>query len=530
MSRRISCLTVLGLAVLVGSVLALGACGADEQQQMSSTTDAGPRSDGPIICVPEAGPTVSADGPAAPDPTQPPPEPGKLIENDFVDTSVEPTSTFGIDVDTGSYTLMRGEVNAGRLPAPDSVRVEEFINYFDYAYPQPTDPAQAPFTVNLDLAPSEFGDAGAQLLRIGLKGYEVPPSERLPANLVFLVDVSGSMSASNKMPLVKQLLTSLTQKLQPSDTLAIVTYSSLIETLLPPTPVSSTAPILAAIAQLMPGGGTAGGPGLQAAYTVAEQGFKPDGINRIVICTDGDFNLGLAGEPLIQLIESYRDTKDITLSVFGFGMYGYGVGNYQDAFLEQLADKGNGNYAYIDSADEIARVVEKKLVAILQMIAKDVKVQVSFDPQVVKAYRLVGYENRVMNNQDFGDDKKDGGEIGAGHAVTAFYELKLQPTPALTGEVAKVSLRFKTPKSDTSRLIEYGIDLAQAASSFVTASSDLRFAAAVAELAEILRRSKHSQGARFADVAAIVSATAGKDPDRLELLALLAKIQALWTP
>ena len=517
----------LAPALLV-SMFALTACGDDESRSMAWSHDAGARADGYFYPPGYAdGAMGSADAGLAPpvDPTQPPPEPGKLIENDFVDTAVEPTSTFGIDVDTASYTQMRSEVNSGRLPAPDTVRVEEFINYFDYTYPQPSDPAQAPFTVNLELAPSEFGDPGAQLLRIGLKGYEVPESERLPANLVFLVDVSGSMSSANKLPLVKLLLTSLTQKLKPTDTLAIVTYSSAVQKLLPPTPVSNAAPILAAIAQLSAGGGTSGGPGLQMAYTVAEQALKPDGINRIVICTDGDFNLGIAGDPLIQLIETYRDTKSITLSVFGFGM-----GNYQDAFLEQLADKGNGNYAYIDSADEIGRVVEKRLVAILQMIAKDVKIQVTFDPQVVSSYRLLGYENRVMENKDFGNDKKDAGEIGAGHTVTAFYELKLQATPAPGGQVAKVSLRFKTPKSDTSRLIEYGIDLAQAAASFATASSDLRFAAAVAELAEILRQSKHSLGARLTDVAAIVSATAGTDPDRLELSTLLGKIQTLWTP
>ncbi len=473
-------------------------------------------------------PSASADGGMGmpnPGPVEDPtiqPKPGDMIENDFIETATETTSTFGIDVDTASYTLMRSAVNTGHLPDKNTVRVEEFINYFDYAYPQPGQPDVAPFSVNLDMAPSLFGDTGAQLLRIGLQGYVVPEKDRLPANLVFLLDVSGSMGSQNKLPLVKVLLKELVDRLRPDDTLAIVTYSNLITKLLPATPVKTKGPILSAIDSFRASGSTAGGPGMITAYQVAEAAKKPNGINRVVLCTDGDFNLGVRGQALIDLIKSYRDDKKITLSVFGFGM-----GNYQDHFLEQLADNGDGNYAYIDSADEAVKVATSKLVGMLQVIAKDVKIQVEFDSATVKAYRLMGYENRLLENKDFKDDTKDAGEIGAGHHVTAFYELKLQPGVAAQGNVATVRLRFKAPKSDVSREFETSLDLAKAATSFALASDDFRFAAAVAELAETLRDSKHTTGDRLADVAAVVQATSGTDVDRVELTQLLAKIQTL---
>jgi Ca-activated chloride channel family protein len=509
----------LGLALISGC----GLMSSDEATPISIPgADAGVAQDGAYWPPPGS---ADAGGAWTPDPTQDPskqPKPGDLIENDFIETSKETTSTFGIDVDTASYTLARAEINAGRLPDKDTVRVEEFLNYFEYSYPQPGDPAVAPFSVNLELAPSLFGDTGAQLLRIGLKGYEVPDKDRLPANLVFLVDTSGSMGSTKKLPLVKVLLRELVDQLRPDDTLAIVTYSTTVTTLLPPTAVTQKSPILAAIATLKASGSTAGGPGLITAYQVAEGAKKPDGINRVVLCTDGDFNVGLSGQALIDKVIQYRDQKGVTLSVFGFGM-----GNYKDNLLEQLADNGNGNYGYIDSADEAVKVATTKLVGTLQMIAKDVKVQVVFDAATVASYRLLGYENRLLEKQDFKDDTKDAGEIGAGHTVTALYELKLQPTAPTQGKIATVKLRFKAPKSDTSREFERSVDISEAAASFDLASEDFRFAAAVAELAETLRDSKHCSGDRLTDVAAVAGATAQQNPERLELVQLIGDVQAL---
>jgi Ca-activated chloride channel family protein len=504
-------------AVLLVAIF-LAACGGDDDGAYpgnhKGSADAG------------APPPYYSDGSAAADagvaPEEPPAEEeyGKWIENDFVDTQKEPLSTFSIDVDTASYTIMRQNVTKGILPDPNGVRVEEYVNYFKYIYPQPTD---APFSINMDAAPSKFGP-GYHMMRIGLQGKEIAKSERKPANLVFLVDVSGSMQASNKLGLVKKALNFLVEQLEDKDTLGIVTYSSQVKELLQPTEITDNkAAIVSAINSLYASGGTAGGPGIQTAYAMAKNGFIEGGINRVILCTDGDFNIGLAGSALVTLVEEKRD-EGITLSVLGFGM-----GNYKDNFLEDLSNKGNGNYAYIDNQQEAEKVFGEKLLGTLQVIAKDVKIQVEFDPKTVTKYRLVGYENRLLKPQDFTDDTKDAGEIGAAHAVTALYELEMVPGLTPTAGLATVRFRYKDPDGTVSKELTRVIQSKEVATTFEAAGPDFRFAAAVVEFAEILRHSKHSDGADFDTVKAIASAASGDDTDRLELVKLVETAKGLWT-
>jgi Ca-activated chloride channel family protein len=362
------------------------------------------------------------------------------------------------------------------------------------------------------------------MMRIGLQGKEIAMSERKPANLVFLVDVSGSMQASNKLGLVKKALGFLVEQLEDKDTLGIVTYSSQVKELLQPTEVTGNkAAIVQAINSLYASGGTAGGPGIQTAYAMAKKGFIQGGINRVILCTDGDFNIGLSGSALVTLVEEKRD-EGITLSILGFGM-----GNYKDNFLEDLSNKGNGNYAYIDNQQEAEKVFGEKLLGTLQVIAKDVKIQVEFDPKTVTKYRLVGYENRLLQPKDFTDDTKDAGEIGAAHAVTAFYELELVPGLSPAAGLATVRFRYKEPDGSVSKELKHVIANKDVAATFEAASDDFRFAAAVVEFAEILRRSKHSDGTQFDTVKAIASAASGDDTDRLELVTLVDLAKGLWT-
>ncbi|AKU94036.1 Von Willebrand factor type A domain protein [Labilithrix luteola] len=448
---------------------------------------------------------------------------GDTKENDFVDTVTQSTSTFAVDVDTGSYSLMRRDLVAGHLPAQAGVRPEEYVNYFKYAYPQPEN--GQPFAVQVDGAPSLFGE-GLHLLRVGLQGKVIQDANRKPANLVFLVDVSGSMADPNKLPLVQYALKQLVKRLEATDTLSIVTYAGFESVLVPPTPVTNKSAILDAIDGLTAGGSTNGEGGIRKAYELAEQAKQPDSINRVVLCTDGDFNVGATGDALIQLIEQERD-KGVTLTTLGFG-----AGNYNDRDMEALADHGNGNYAYIDGPGEANRVLGEKLVSTLQVIAKDVKVQVEFKPQLVTRYRLVGYENRVMSNEDFRNDGKDAGEIGAGHSVTAFYEVQLAPNAQAVsgndGTLATVRLRYKQPDGDVATEFERPLLAGGLAPTFAEASPDFRFAAAVTEFSEILRHSKHSEGARFDDVLGLVNATSGGATDRQELGALVSTAKSIW--
>ena len=486
--------TIVGMLACLG----LAACGADD---MDSEMMGAPASGSPNSATNTAGETYQDYG-----------------ENDFVDTATQTTSTFGADVDTASYTIMRRDVLAGRLPAKDSVRVEEYINYFRLDDAAPTD---APFSLSLEMAPSFFGEEGQKLLRIGIKGKEIPIEERDPANLVFLVDVSGSMHDWNKLPLVQWSLKQLVQKLAPADTLGIAVYASAEGAVMQPTAVENKAKVLEAIDGMQASGSTNGEAGIRLAYEMAESAFRPGGTNRVVICTDGDFNVGLTGNALVALIEEYR-SKGIFLTMLGFGQ-----GNLNDATMEQLADKGNGNYAYIDSQNEALRVLGENLVSTLQVIAKDVKIQVEFDAEAVSRYRLVGYENRVMSNTDFDDDMKDSGDLGAGHQVTAFYELETVGQVS-QGRAATVRIRYKEPAGETSQLIERDFLLEDAVPSFGQATQAFRFAAAVTEYAEILRLSKHSTGARFDDILTIAQETSGGLGDREEFRELVVKASDLY--
>ena len=406
----------------------------------------------------------------------------------------EPVSTFSVDVDTGAYANARRFLTSGALPPQSAVRTEELINYFRYDYPQPTDRSK-PFSVTLDAAASPW-NPDARLVRIGLRGYDVPRAERPAANLVFLVDVSGSMNDRDKLPLVKQALSGLAREISPRDKVSIVTYAGTTGVLLEPT--SNPAEIRAALAQLQSGGSTAGAAGLDLAYAMAKKGFIKGGVNRVILATDGDFNVGIHDtEALIDKIEKQRDSG-VTLTTLGFG-----TGNFNEAMMEQIANHGNGNYAYIDTPMEARKVLRDEMSSTLFTIAKDVKIQVEFNPSVVSQYRLIGYENRTLREEDFANDAVDAGDIGAGHQVTAIYEVipagakgwvsdRRYQAAAKTGpgvhasEAAFVQLRYKLPDGEKSRLLQYRLP-ASALKTRQAPRGDFAFAASVAAYGQKLR-------------------------------------------
>jgi len=443
--------------------------------------------------------------------------------NPWTDTSEDTVSTFSVDVDSASYSMARRSINEGELPEASSVRVEEFINYFRYDDPRPD--GELPFAVSLEAAPSAFGhDEDVHLMRIGIQAEEIPEEDRDPVNLIFLLDVSGSMNSPDKLGLVVYAMKHLVDKLTSSDTLGIVVYAGSEGVVLDPTAVEDKSAILDALDALQAGGGTNGAAGIQLAYELAERAFRPEGVNRVVLCTDGDFNVGLTGESLIEMVEDYRD-RDIFLTTLGFG-----TGNYNDELMEQLADRGNGNYAYIDSPNEALRVLGDKLVSTLQVVAKDVKVQVEFDASTVERWRLIGYENRILDDEDFADDNVDAGDIGAGHTVSALYELELTDTPE-AADLAEVRIRYKEPTSDESSEHIWSIHGDERESDFAAASDSFRFSAAVTEFAEILRESPYSEGARFGEVAEILSESAPeseRDLSQDELIELVDAASALY--
>jgi len=434
-----------------------------------------------------------------------------------------PVSTFSIDVDTGAYSNMRRWLNQGQLPPEDAVRVEEFINYFNYDYPLP-ESRDTPFQVSTEIAPTPW-NTQTRLLRIGIQGYKVP-REQLPAsNLVFLMDVSGSMNSPDKLPLLKQALTMLTGQLEARDSISMVVYAGASGVVLPPTPGNRKADILAALQKLQAGGSTNGAAGIRLAYQMAQQNFISGGVNRVILATDGDFNVGMAStEELIDLIQRKRKAG-IALTTLGFGS-----GNYNDHLLEQLADEGNGNYAYIDRLHEAKKVLAEELSATLLTIAKDVKIQIEFNPARVSEYRLIGYENRMLNEEDFANDKVDAGEIGAGHRVTALYEISLTGSPGqrlperryqseansaevhtapLSNELAHLRIRYKLPNEPVSKLIQSpvmdsGIN-ARGGDSF-------NFAAAVAAFGQKLRGGTYLEDFSYADIESLARQSRGKDP------------------
>lgn len=422
-----------------------------------------------------------------------------IEENGFKKPSSEPLSTFSIDVDGASYANVRRYLKDGSLPPVDAVRVEECINYFSYNYAEPT--GDDPFSIKTELVASPWNE-GYYLLHIGLKGITKPTDELPRNNLVFLLDVSGSMHAANKLDLVKKSLKMLINQLNEDDRIAIVVYAGASGLALPSTKVANKQRILETLEALQAGGSTAGAQGIQLAYKVADENFIKNGNNRIILCTDGDFNVGISSQSdLVKLIETKRD-QDIFLSVFGFGM-----GNLKDSKMEQLANHGNGTYNYIDNLNEAQKVFVNEAGSTLLTIAKDVKIQVEFNPENVAAYRLVGYENRLLNAEDFNNDKKDAGEIGAGHTVTAIYEIVPVGVPMpegldvdplkyqkpekkesnLSAELATVKFRYKQPTGTKSKLLS--VVVKNDPVPFEAASSDTRFSAAVASWAMILRDS-----------------------------------------
>lgn len=444
-----------------------------------------------------------------------------IFENGFVTPAQEPLSTFSIDVDTASYANLRRFLMSGQLPPPDAVRIEELVNYFAYQYPQPED--GRPFSVQTDIAACPW-QPGHQLVRIGLKGKEIPKEQRAPTNLVFLVDVSGSMAPENKLPLVRESLKTLVGQLDERDKIAIVTYAGQAGIALPSTSVAQRETIIAAINSLGAGGSTNGAAGINTAYDIAAQEFLEKGTNRVILCTDGDFNVGVTSDDaLVQMIQT-RAKGGVFLSIFGFGM-----GNLKDAKLEQLADKGNGQYGYIDDRQEADKVFIQEMMGTLVTIAKDVKIQIDFNKEAVASYRLVGYENRVMAAEDFHNDKKDAGEIGSGHTVTALYEIV--PTKELKVDDKTrwltVKLRYKQPEASESVLFED--PLTGPAGQLKLASSDFQFASSVAACGMLLRHSQHAGQANWALVKELAQAGLSHDPHghRRGFLSLVSQAESL---
>ncbi|MCK6547920.1 von Willebrand factor type A domain-containing protein [Myxococcota bacterium] len=427
-------------------------------------------------------------------------------------------STFAIDVDTAAYSIARRSLDANQLPTPSLVRVEEMINYFHYDY-DPPEGARHPFSIQVDGARSPV-DPSKHILRVGLQARVVEQPERLPANLVFLVDTSCSMTSDDKLELAKKSLKIAVEGLGAKDQVAITTYAGGVSVILPPTSGDQKATIRRAIDSLASGGGTAMESGLTLAYQQAARMLREGEISRIIVCSDGDANIGATSpDEMLKQVQGYV-AEGVTISTIGFG-----DGNYKDVMMEQIANRGNGNYYYIDTMRQAERVFGRDLTKMLQDVAQDVKIQVELSPKAVASYRLVGYENRNIADQDFRNDRVDAGEIGAGHQVTALYELTL--TEEAEGELAVVHVRAKEPRGTVAKETAVRAPVSLVKRDFAEAPSDLRFATAVMGSAELLRQSPHARGWTYARVISIISDTSpARDPDRAELLALMKK--AAW--
>lgn len=463
---------------------------------------------------------------------------GAIEENGVRLVAQAPVSTFSIDVDTGSYGNVRRMLNAGRLPPPDAVRVEELVNYFPYDYAPPTD--GKPFAVHVAMAPSPWS-ASNVLLRIGIKGQDLARASLPPANLVFLVDVSGSMESPDKLPLLKSSLKLLVGALRPQDRITLVTYAGATRVALAPTPGSEKAAITAAIDQLVAGGSTAGASGIALAYQAAQQSFIPGGINRVLLATDGDFNVGVTDIRQLKGMVEEKRKSGVSLSTLGFG-----TGNYNDQLMEQLADAGDGAYSYIDNLMEGNKVLVSEMSSTLATIARDVKIQVEFNPAVVREYRLIGYENRQLAREDFNNDKVDAGDIGAGHTVTALYELTLargtglvddlryqptaQPPVAHAGELAHVGLRYKRPGQTASERTDVTV-MPDSIRPLASGDADFRFAAAVSGFGQVLRGGKYTGSWTLDDALALAGDARGADRFgyRGEFLKLVTLARSLST-
>ncbi len=461
----------------------------------------------------------------------------RIEDNRFLTAAANPLSTFSIDVDAASYSNVRRFLSQGTLPPADAVRLEELVNYFSYTYPDQT--GRHPFAVSADVGPCPW-EPEHRLVRIGLQAKKMATRDLPPSNLVFLIDVSGSMQSEDKLPLVKQAFRALVQELRPEDRVGIVVYAGAAGLVLPSTSGSDKTTILAAIDRLEAGGSTAGGAGLRLAYDVARENYLPEGNNRLILATDGDFNVGVSSDAeMIRLVETRRE-EGTFLTVLGFG-----TGNLKDTKMEQMADKGNGHYAYIDNFREAHKVFVREFGGTLFTVAKDVKIQVEFNPARVQAYRLLGYENRLLAKEDFADDRKDAGEMGAGHAVTALYEVvptgaapvaigedsltyqqvTIRPSANRSSELLTVRLRYKEPTMSRSRLLSVPVvDRGDRQS-----SDDLRFASAVAAFAMVLRNSEYKGTADYNLVLALAREARGDDEDgyREEFISMVERARAL---
>jgi Ca-activated chloride channel homolog len=462
-----------------------------------------------------------------------------IVDNPFVRVSQDPLATFSIDVDTASYANMRRFLNANRLPPKDSVRIEELLNYFTYDYSTPQ--GNSPLALNAEVAAAPWKPEH-RLVRIGIKGKELDVEQQKTSNLVFLIDVSGSMDSPEKLPLLKNAMKLLVDRLGENDRVAIVVYAGSEGLALPSTTGDKKEVLVEAIETLRPGGATNGAAGIRLAYNTAVANFIPGGINRVILATDGDFNVGISSEgDLIRLIQE-QARSGVFLTVLGFGK-----GNLQDAKLEKLADNGNGNYAYIDTLNEGRKVLVEQMGGTLVTIAKDVKIQVEFNPAEVIAYRLIGYENRVLRHEDFNDDQKDAGDIGAGHTVTALFEVvprgvaidipSVDPlryqTPSLPtsnsgrGELMNVKVRYKDPEAGESRLVEFPV--VDKGTAFANATNDYRFASAVAAFGMALRESPYRGQFNLDRVLEIAENSRGRDKGgyRQEFIQLVRKAQSV---
>ncbi len=448
----------------------------------------------------------------------------RAIETNPIHVALDnPVSTFSIDVDTGSYSNVRRFINGGRLPQSNAVRVEELVNYFNYDYPQP-DTSDTPFLITTEVAPSPW-NVDSHLLHIGIKGYDIDRSALPNANLVFLVDVSGSMNSPRKIGLLKQSLKLITQKIRAEDKISIVVYAGASGVVLEGKSGNDKAEIMREIDRFQAGGSTNGAAGISLAYQLAQTHYIKGGINRVLLATDGDFNVGTVSfDALIDMVESRRQSG-ISLTTLGFGQ-----GNYNDHLMEQLANKGNGNYAYIDTLQEARKVLVEEMSSTLHTIAKDVKIQVEFNPNIVQEYRLIGYENRALNRDDFNNDKIDAGEVGAGHSVTALYEItfageagnrvdplrygdhgKQTQESNTTDELAFVKLRYKQPGQNVSQLMSQPVMRSTVRTEFNNASDRFKFSAAVAGFGQILSGGEFTQGLTLENVEVMGLSAKGKD-------------------
>lgn len=455
-----------------------------------------------------------------------------IKENGFKAVATSPLSTFAADVDTASYANIRRMINDGYLPEPDAVRIEEMLNYFHYDYPEPT--GDEPFSVSTEISACPW-NPDTRLLMIGMQAKQVDKSVHKPSNLVFLIDVSGSMDEPDKLPLVKNAFLLLCEQLKDDDTISIVTYAGEDRVVLEGEKGSNSEKIMNAIENLDAGGTTAGSMGIERAYEIAEKYFLKEGNNRVILATDGDLNVGITSEGALTELIKKKKESGVFLSVLGFG-----TGNIKDNKMEALADNGNGNYSYIDSRFEARKVMVEELGANFFTVAKDVKLQLEFNPEYIKGYRLIGYENRIMNDEDFKDDKKDGGEIGAGHRVTVLYEIVDKDSPIEIGsdlkyqnatsvgsdEFLNIAVRYKDPDSDTSKELNYPVKEDAVKTEM---SSNMKFAASIAETGMLLRDSEYKKDSSYKNVLELLNSIPdiNSDRDKLEFMLMVNRIEDL---